>query len=81
MTQRNKSMEERFEVHATCPHSDKYNFSCGDCIDKMLATQKEEIREKVEILKQSRNLDEKYSYSVREEGYNQAIDAVLKLLE
>lgn len=35
------------EIHYTCRHSDKYNYSCGDCIEKMFNTLKADLRSKL----------------------------------
>lgn len=33
----------KLETHATCVHSDTYNFSCGNCIKKLLRQERERV--------------------------------------
>lgn len=85
MTQQKPTLE----VHYTCRHSDKHDFSCGECIRTLITAAKEEGRteERNRILEA---LPKKLPYDIEDEefwdperiaGYNQCLEEIINTLK
>lgn len=79
------------EVHHTCVHSDKYDYACGKCIDRLLSQVEhntiERVMNIVEAMKKedtgihTDGIETAKEQDARWEGYNQALTDLIKELE